>query len=51
MLTGASAPRTTPEQPDAVAPHALESVREHERGLEVTLPAHSFATVELQLGE
>ena len=41
----------TPEQPDAVAPRPLEAVREHERGLEITLPPHSFATVELQLGE
>src|SRR5699024_9417747 len=40
-----------PEQPDAVAPRPLEAVREHERGLEITLPPHSFATVELQLGE
>ncbi|HLS34386.1 MAG TPA: alpha-L-arabinofuranosidase C-terminal domain-containing protein, partial [Brevibacterium sp.] len=52
VLTGASsAAHNTPEQPEAVAPRALESVREHERGLEIILPAHSFATVELQLGE
>jgi alpha-N-arabinofuranosidase len=37
----------TPERPDAVTPVVLESVREHPRGLEVDLPAHSYATVEL----
>ena len=54
VLTGASsAAHNTPEQPDAVAPRPLETVRELEREgqLEVTLPPHSFATVELQLGE
>ena len=52
VLTGAStAAHNTPEQPEAVAPVALEDVREHERGLEIDLPAHSFATVQLQLGE
>ncbi|AXK46308.1 alpha-N-arabinofuranosidase [Brachybacterium saurashtrense] len=52
VLTGAStAAHNTPEQPDAVAPAPLTDVREHERGLEITLPPHSFATVRLQLGE
>ena len=54
VLTGASpAAHNTPEQPDAVAPAELADVREleHEGRLEVTLPPHSFATVELQLGE
>ncbi|MFC7374963.1 alpha-N-arabinofuranosidase [Brachybacterium sp. GCM10030268] len=51
VLTGASsAAHNTPEQPDAVAPVELTTVREHERGLEVELPPHSFATVQLQLG-
>jgi alpha-N-arabinofuranosidase len=40
----------TPEQPDAVSPVAHTGVRLHERGLEVDLPAHSYVTVELQLG-
>src|SRR5699024_7986329 len=39
------------KQPDAVAPRPLEAVHEHERGLEITLPPPSSATVELQLGE
>src|SRR5699024_4436545 len=54
VLTGeGSAAHNTPEQPEAVAPRPLENVRELENrgGLEVTLPPHSFATVELQLGE
>ena len=52
VLTGAStAAHNTPEKPDAVAPAPLEDVREHERGLEIDLPAHSFVTVELQLGQ
>ena len=51
VLTGqTTAAHNTQEQPDAVAPRALESVREHERGLEIDLPAHSFVTVELTLG-
>ena len=50
VLTGAStAAHNTPEDPRAVAPAPLEDVRSHERGLEITLPPHSFATVELQL--
>jgi alpha-N-arabinofuranosidase len=40
----------TPEHPDAVAPVAHAGVREHAHGLEVDLPAHSYVTVELQLG-
>nr|WP_245530217.1 alpha-L-arabinofuranosidase C-terminal domain-containing protein [Brachybacterium faecium] len=54
VLTGeGSAAHNTPEQPEAVAPRPLENVRELENGggLEITLPPHSFATVELQLGE
>jgi len=39
----------TPEAPDAVAPVAHTGVREHERGLEVELPPHSYVTVSLQL--
>jgi alpha-N-arabinofuranosidase len=50
VLTGAStAAHNTPEQPDAVAPAPLTDVRAHERGLEVTLPPHSFATVRCEL--
>ena len=50
VLTGATtAAHNTPEQPEAVAPAPLTDVREHERGLEVTLPPHSFATVRLDL--
>ncbi|MGP4978143.1 alpha-N-arabinofuranosidase [Brachybacterium tyrofermentans] len=54
VLTGASsAAHNTPDQPDAVAPVELTDVRELDREgyLEVTLPPHSFVTVELQLGE
>jgi alpha-L-arabinofuranosidase len=39
----------TPERPAAVAPVVLEAVRKHQRGLEVELPAHSYATVEVTL--
>ncbi|WP_418275529.1 alpha-N-arabinofuranosidase [Isoptericola jiangsuensis] len=50
VLTAAdTAAHNTPDAPDAVAPVALESVRPHELGLEVTLPAHSYATVSLDL--
>ncbi|GAA1732462.1 alpha-N-arabinofuranosidase [Brachybacterium phenoliresistens] len=50
VLTGeGTAAHNTPEQPEAVAPVALEDVRPHERGLEIVLPPHSFTTVELQL--
>ncbi|WP_109208655.1 MULTISPECIES: alpha-L-arabinofuranosidase C-terminal domain-containing protein [Microbacterium] len=50
VLTGASAAaHNTAETPDAVAPVALDT--ELESGtLRVTLPAHSFATVSLELG-
>jgi alpha-N-arabinofuranosidase len=40
----------TPEEPDAVSPVAHAGIREHAHGLEVDLPAHSYVTVELQLG-
>ena len=43
------ATHNTPDAPDVVAPVALEAVRPHERGLEVTLPAHSYATLSLDL--
>ncbi|MGY5765131.1 alpha-N-arabinofuranosidase [Brachybacterium sp. DNPG3] len=39
----------TPEQPEAVAPRELTGVRAHARGLEVDLPAHSYATISLDL--
>ncbi|MBA8793047.1 alpha-N-arabinofuranosidase [Friedmanniella endophytica] len=39
----------TAEQPDAVAPTELTTVTDDPRGLRVTLPAHSFATVSLTL--
>ncbi|MBK0332631.1 alpha-N-arabinofuranosidase [Brachybacterium sp. MASK1Z-5] len=52
VLTGEStAAHNTPEHPRAVAPAALTTVREHERGLELELPPHSFATVALQLAD
>lgn len=41
----------TPERPDAVAPRNHDAVRPHPRGLEVDLPAHSYVTVALELGE
>ncbi|MBN8882026.1 MAG: alpha-N-arabinofuranosidase [Salana multivorans] len=43
------AAHNSPEAPDAVVPAALEAVRQHPAGLEVTIPAHSYATVELDL--
>ena len=50
VLTGTTtAAHNTPEQPDAVVPAPLTEVRPHERGLEVTLPPHSVATVRLTL--
>jgi alpha-N-arabinofuranosidase len=49
LTASATSAHNTPDAPDAVAPVALESVRTHERGLEVTLPAHSYATVSLTL--
>lgn len=47
----APAPQThnTPDQPAAVAPVPLQDMRRHERGLEVVLPPHSYATVSLEL--
>lgn len=52
VLTGEStAAHNSPEHPDAVAPAPLEAVRAHHRGLEIDLPAHSYVTVELTLGE
>jgi alpha-N-arabinofuranosidase len=49
LTASATAAHNTPEAPDAVVPVPLDSVRAHERGLEVTLPAHSYATVSLTL--
>jgi alpha-N-arabinofuranosidase len=40
----------TTDQSSAVAPVELTAVSPDERGLRVTLPAHSFATLELELG-
>lgn len=51
VLTGeTTAAHNDPDHPDAVAPAPLTSVVAHERGLEATLPPHSFATVRLELG-
>ena len=44
-----TAAHNTPENPAAVAPTELTAVRPHERGLEVELPAHSYATIALDL--
>ncbi|MGY5765296.1 alpha-N-arabinofuranosidase [Brachybacterium sp. DNPG3] len=50
LLTGeGTATFNSPEHPEAVVPVALTDVREHPKGLELTLPAHSFATVSLTL--
>jgi alpha-N-arabinofuranosidase len=46
-----TAAHNTPENPAAVAPTELTAVRPHERGLEVELPAHSYATIALELGD
>ena len=43
------ATHNSPEAPDAVAPAAFDGVRAHPKGLEVTLPAHSYVTVALDL--
>ncbi|WP_221586214.1 alpha-N-arabinofuranosidase [Microbacterium sp. G2-8] len=43
------AAHNTPEAPERVAPVALEGLRRTERGVEVVLPAHSYATVSLTL--
>ncbi|GAB3928012.1 alpha-N-arabinofuranosidase [Microlunatus endophyticus] len=39
----------TPADPDRVSPRELTDVQPHPRGLQVTLPPHSFATLELLL--
>lgn len=50
VLTGeGTAAHNTPEAPEAVAPRPLTEVRPHEKGLELTLPPHSVATVRLTL--
>lgn len=43
------AAHNSPDAPDAVAPVAHSGVRPHARGLEVTIPAHSYVTVALDL--
>lgn len=40
----------TPSDPDAVAPVTYDGMRAHPQGLEIDLPAHSYVTVELDLG-
>lgn len=51
VLTGSDAQaHNTPEAPDAVAPVPLAAEVDEEGLLRLTLPAHSFATVELTLG-
>lgn len=49
LTAGDTAAHNTPDTPDAVAPAPLEGVRRGARGLEVDLPAHAFATIELAL--
>ena len=49
LTAGETSAHNTADRPDAVAPVALDSVRVHEHGLEVDLPAHSYVTVELDL--
>jgi alpha-N-arabinofuranosidase len=52
VLTGQSAAdHNTAASPHAVEPTELTAVRPHPRGLEITMPPHSFATVEVDLGE
>jgi alpha-N-arabinofuranosidase len=51
LTAGELSAHNTPEDPSAVAPQELTAIRPHARGLEVTLPAHSYATVSLQLGD
>ncbi|WP_246227281.1 alpha-L-arabinofuranosidase C-terminal domain-containing protein [Propioniciclava coleopterorum] len=48
LAAGDKLAHNTAQQPDAVAPVALD-VAEHERGAQVVLPPHSFATVALEL--
>src|SRR5690606_14834589 len=49
LTAGDTAAPNAPDTPDAVAPAPLEGVRRGARGLEVDLPAHAFATIELAL--
>jgi alpha-N-arabinofuranosidase len=49
LTAGALNAHNTPEDGQAVAPQPLTGIRPHARGLEVDLPAHSYATVSLQL--
>lgn len=51
LTAGVLDAHNTPDAPDAVAPAAHDGVRRHPRGLEVDLPAHSYVTVSLELGE
>ncbi|WP_230208176.1 alpha-N-arabinofuranosidase [Microlunatus sp. Gsoil 973] len=50
LTSGALQDHNTPDGPDQVSPTQWQAVDDHPRGLQVTLPPHSFATVELDLG-
>ncbi|EWS80076.1 alpha-N-arabinofuranosidase [Brachybacterium phenoliresistens] len=50
LAAESTAAHNTPEVPEAVAPRELTAIRPHEHGLEIDLPAASYATVELTLG-
>jgi alpha-N-arabinofuranosidase len=41
----------TADRPDAVGPRELTAIIDHPRGLQVELPPHSFATVEVSLAD
>lgn len=49
LAAESTAAHNTPAAPDAVAPRELTTIRPHARGLEVELPAASYATISLDL--
>ncbi len=49
LTAGTLDAHNTVASPGAVAPADLDGVRTHPRGLALTLPAHSYVTVELEL--
>ncbi len=51
-ILSAAAPQAhnTPDAPDAVAPQPFTGITAHPRGLELTIPPHSYVTVSLTLG-
>jgi alpha-N-arabinofuranosidase len=50
LTSSALQDHNTPAGPDQVRPTEWDAIEDHPRGLQVTLPPHSFATIELELG-